>query len=152
MNNQNNGLKRDTIDKFYTIDSVVELCINTIKSSISINKKDLIIEPSAGGGAFIKYLKLLTKKQIFLDIAPQHKEIIKQDYLTFDPLTLEDINVTNNSKIHVVGNPPFGRQSSTAKKFIKHITKCENTQMIAFILPKSFKKMSFQAMCKIHCQ
>ena len=88
MNNQNNGLKRDTIDKFYTINSVVDLCINTIKTNIYINKKDLIIEPSAGGGAFIKYLKLLTKKQIFLDIAPQHKEIIKQDYLTFDHIDL----------------------------------------------------------------
>ena len=148
MNNQNNGLKRDTIDKFYTIDSVVELCINTIKSSISINKKDLIIEPSAGGGAFIKYLKLLTKKQIFLDIAPQHKDIIKQDYLTFDPLTLEDINVTNNSKIHVVGNPPFGRQSSLAKKFIKKSS--EFAQSISFILPKSFKKNSFKNTFPLH--
>ena len=48
------------------------------------------------------------------------------------------------SNLHFIGNPPFGRQSSLAKKFIKHICSCEKTQTIAFILPKSFKKDSFQ--------
>ena len=148
MNNQNNGLKRDTIDKFYTINSVVELCINSIKTNISINKKDLIIEPSAGGGAFIKYLKLLTKNQIYLDIAPQHKDIIKQDYLTFDPLIVEQIDDENDFNIHVVGNPPFGRQSSLAKKFIKKSS--EFAQSISFILPKSFKKNSFKNTFPLH--
>ena len=31
-----------------------------------------------------------------------------------------------------------------AKKFIKKITSCKRTKTIAFILPKSFKKNSFQ--------
>ena len=43
-----------------------------------------------------------------------------------------------------LGNPPFGKQSSLAKKFIKHITKCQNTTVIGFILSKSFKKESMQ--------
>ena len=53
------------------------------------------------------------------------------DYLTTD---------FNQGKILVIGNPPFGRQSSLAKKFIKH--SCKFAQTIAFILPKSFKKES----------
>ena len=31
MNNQDKGLKRDTIDKFYTKEVVVENCVNLIK-------------------------------------------------------------------------------------------------------------------------
>ena len=40
----------------------------------------------------------------------------------------------------VFGNPPFGRQSTLAKAFIKK--SCEFADVIAFILPKSFTKPS----------
>ena len=54
------GLKRDTIDKYYTKQSVVELCIDYVKQYINIDSKnDLIIEPSAGNGAFILGIKSL---------------------------------------------------------------------------------------------
>merc|ERR1711988_1226761 len=43
-----------------------------------------------------------------------------------------------SGKIHVIGNPPFGRQSSTAIKFIKHCGTFADS--ISFILPISFKK------------
>ena len=49
-----------------------------------------------------------------------------------------------SDKVCFVGNPPFGRQSSLAKKFIKHIASWEKAGVIAFILPKSFKKTSMQ--------
>jgi hypothetical protein len=45
-------------------------------------------------------------------------------------------------KIHVIGNPPFGRQSSLAIQFIKK--SAEFAHSISFILPKSFKKDSMQ--------
>ena len=45
-------------------------------------------------------------------------------------------------KIHVIGNPPFGRQSSLAIKFIKK--SCEFCNSVSFILPKSFKKDSLK--------
>ena len=48
----------------------------------------------------------------------------------------------NYPKIHVIGNPPFGRQASFAIKFIKLC--CEFATTISFILPKSFKKTSMQ--------
>ena len=64
MNNQDKGLKRDTIDKFYTKEVVVENCVNLIKSNIDINSNDLIIEPSAGAGAFIKYIKKLSNEDL----------------------------------------------------------------------------------------
>jgi hypothetical protein len=46
------------------------------------------------------------------------------------------------SKIHIIGNPPFGRQSSLAIQFIKK--SCGFCDTISFILPKSFKKESMK--------
>ena len=56
---QKNGLKRNTIDKFYTKINVVKICINLIKQYLTITIDDLIIEPSAGDGAFIEFIKTL---------------------------------------------------------------------------------------------
>lgn len=129
------GLKRDTIDKFYTKESVAELCLLHYIKQIQTKDTDLIIEPSAGGGAFINSIKKHFKNTIFLDIQPEHKDIVKQDYLKFIP------PITQN-KIIVIGNPPFGRQSSLAIKFIKK--SCEFCDVFAFILPISFKKESLK--------
>jgi hypothetical protein len=46
--------------------------------------------------------------------------------------------------VWVVGNPPFGRQSTTAIKFITKA--CSFADLIAFILPRSFKKPSMSRM------
>ena len=132
------GLQRNTIDKYYTNPDAVNLCIENIKKNIYMNEFDVIIEPSAGNGAFIDGIKSLTYNQLFYDIEPENEEIIKQDFLTLD------IRATglygNENKIHIIGNPPFGRQSSLAIKFIKK--SCEIANTISFILPKSFKKDS----------
>ena len=134
---QTKGLTRNTIDKYYTKEAIVNLCFATIKETIEINKNDLIIEPSAGNGVFIKGIKLLTSKYNFYDIEPENNEIIKQDFLDYSHNNQEDDN-----KIHIIGNPPFGRQSSLAIKFIKK--SCEFCDSISFILPKSFKKDSLK--------
>ena len=132
------GLQRNTIDKYYTNPTTVDLCIEYIKKYIYMNDCDVIIELNAGDGAFIDGIKSLTYNQLFYDIEPENEEIIKQDFLTLD------IRATglygNENKIHIIGNPPFGRQSSLAIKFIKK--SCEIANTISFILPKSFKKDS----------
>jgi predicted RNA methylase len=135
---QKKGLNRNTIDKYYTKDTVVESCLNFVKQTIQIDIDDLIIEPSAGNGAFISGIKSLSNNFIFYDLEPDNNEIIKQDYLLYDYNTIKD----KFSKIHVIGNPPFGRQSSMAIKFIKK--SCEFCDTISFILPKSFKKDSLK--------
>jgi len=135
------GLKRDTIDKYYTKQSVVELCIDYIKQYINIDFiNDLIIEPSAGKNAFIPGIKSLSSKFLFFDLKPENIDILEQDYLELDAYRIKQL--TNCKKIHVIGNPPFGRQSSLAIKFIKKSTTFADT--ISFILPKSFKKDSLQ--------
>ena len=42
---QTKGLKRNTIDKYYTKPNVVNNCIELIKTHLTITKDDLIIEP-----------------------------------------------------------------------------------------------------------
>lgn len=134
------GLDRNLIDKFYTKKSTVEYCIDLIKKYIEINKsKDLIIEPSAGNGAFIPYIEKLSISHVFYDLKPEHPNIIKKNFFKLNYKSL--LNKYNN--IHIIGNPPFGRQSTLAIKFIKK--SCEFCDTISFILPKSFKKDSVKS-------
>lgn len=134
----NTGKKRDVTDKFYTKLDVAEKCINLFLKTININKKDVILEPSAGNGSFSDYFKNNIFKLESFDIDPKKEYIKKQDFLDL-PI---DNYLENKNLIHTIGNPPFGRQSSLAKKFIKKCALFSET--ISFILPKSFRKESYQ--------
>jgi predicted RNA methylase len=131
------GLNRDTTDKFYTKKSVAEKYIKITKNLVK--NIDLIIEPSAGNGSFLQGLNkhFANIKILAYDIKPDHKDIKKQDYLDIDNKMVKEWKTKN---VLVIGNPPFGRQSSMAKKFIKF--NCKFSKYIAFILSKSFKKPS----------
>jgi hypothetical protein len=140
---QSKGLARNTIDKFYTKESVVLMCLDLVKQHLTPSYiNDLIIEPSAGNGAFLNGIKTLSTHSLFYDLEPEENvEIIKQDYLLLDCSFAKE-KKDPIRKIHVIGNPPFGRQSSLAIKFIKK--SCEFCDSLAFILPKSFKKNSMK--------
>lgn len=136
---QTTGLKRNPIDKYYTAPVIVKQCLEYVKQYVSIERGDLCIEPSAGNGAFINDIKTLFSLYRFYDIDPQHIDIERMDYLQLDETTL---NMNQYRKIHCIGNPPFGRQSSLAIQFIKKSAAyCDS---ISFILPKSFKKDSLK--------
>jgi len=140
ISEQNTGLRRNIIDKYYTKNTVVLQCINFIRQHLQISINDLIIEPSAGNGAFITLIKTLTNNYLFYDLEPEHNEIIQQDFLEFDHRSVRNQYANNN--IHIIGNPPFGRQSSIAIKFIRNA--CSFCDTLSFILPKSFKKESMK--------
>ena len=134
---KSSGLKRDTMDKFYTSINIVEKCVNIIRKYLPISyTNDLIIEPSAGNGVWLKELSKLSSNIEAYDLEPKNSIIKTQDYLTLNTDSLD------NRVVHVIGNPPFGRQSSTAIKFIKKSVKFSKS--ISFILPLSFKKSSLQ--------
>jgi hypothetical protein len=135
------GLNRDLTDKFYTKTTIANECVMLFKKNIKYNSNDIIIEPSAGNGSFIPFIKKLGIISKFYDILPEHPEIEKQDFL--------GLNIDYIGKnIHIIGNPPFGRQSSLAIKFVKKC--CEFASSISFILPKSFKKDSLQKHFKLN--
>jgi len=130
------GLKRNTIDKYYTSEQTVQSCMGFIQEHINISNTDICIEPSAGNGSFIPAIQSVFSNHRFYDLEPENELITQQDYLTFDYAE------TQYTKAHVIGNPPFGRQSSLAIKFIKKSS--EYCDSISFILPKSFKKDSLK--------
>lgn len=127
--------RKDGLDKFYTVPERAKICIDKIKDLYQDKKWDLIIEPSAGNGSFLTNIKLNSKKIIGIDIAPEKTGIIKQDFLLYNPSN-------NTGDILVIGNPPFGKNSSLAVKFFNHAASW--CKVIAFIVPRTFRKISIQ--------
>lgn len=140
IHNKTRGLTRSSIDKFYTNDDAVKLCMKHVKQYLQINEKDVIIEPGAGNGAFIEEIKSISRNYRFYDLIPEHTEVVQQDYLNLDTSDLKHLEV--QVQVHIIGNPPFGRQSTNAIKFIQK--SCQFADSISFILPKSFKKDSMR--------
>lgn len=73
--------KNETLDKFYTNPEVSKYCVDVFTSNILIQKRDLVVEPSAGNGSFIKALEKINCNKIFLDIAPEKKQIRQVNFL-----------------------------------------------------------------------
>jgi hypothetical protein len=130
------GLKRDdTFEKFYTKPDTVTLCLQEFQKYVHPQPHDICIEPTAGNGAF--YLPLKDQyPTIGMDIQPEHPEIMPRDFFTF----LYQKPADQEMRVHVIGNPPFGRQATMARKCIQHAATFADT--ISFILPRSFKKPS----------
>ena len=127
------GKKKDYgLDQFYTNTDIAQKCIDTI----DVSKYDIVVEPSAGMGAFYNLIDHPNK--IGVDIEPKCSGVIKQDFLQWDDDVVNPFGP--QPKVLTIGNPPFGRQGSLAMKFIKHASIFSTT--IAFILPRGFKKRS----------
>jgi hypothetical protein len=125
-------VRKAGLDKFYTVPAISTKCIEAIGTLYEWNIWDLVVEPSAGNGSF--FFQIPTSKRIGLDIEPEHPDIIKKDFFEYTPPDLPNILV--------VGNPPFGRVSSLAVKFFNH--SAEWCSVIAFIVPKTFRRISLQ--------
>lgn len=122
-----------SIDKFYTNKDYSKKCI---KIALENENFDFIIEPSAGDGSFLHQLPENIDK-IGIDIEPDSDGIKQGDFLKYK-------FPENKNKILVIGNPPFGKISSLAVKFFNHSASCENVDTIAFIVPRTFRKISIQ--------
>ena len=136
VNMNKTGKKRKDKDQFYTNRDVSSECIKLFLEKTNLSDNDIILEPSAGEGSFSDYFNENSYNIEAFDIDPKKEYIKKQDFLDLDIKYYKDKNV------HSIGNPPFGKQSSLAKKFIKKC--CLFSDTISFILPKSFRKQSFQ--------
>ena len=67
---------------------------------------DLILEPSAGEGAFLDYLP--KSKSLGIDIDPKREDVIEHDFFEF----------STNKKTLTIGNPPFGRKNKLSVEFL----------------------------------
>ncbi len=134
--NQDTGIHRtNTKDQFYTNPEIAQQCIQQIIDYIPDVSQYLWVEPSAGSGSFLCATPNHVET-IAIDIAPAHPDVKQQDFLFWEcPAT--------DKRILIYGNPPFGRQSRTAKQFINK--SCTIADAIAFILPRSFTKPSMNS-------
>jgi hypothetical protein len=100
--------------------------------SAHFDEHEIILEPSAGSGVFLSLLP--PEKRVGIDLEPAHPEVVKQDFFTYEPPI--------GKAVCVVGNPPFGKNSSLAVNFFNHASLFADT--IAFIFPRTFRKRSVQ--------
>jgi len=122
-------LQSKDLDKFYTDPQIADLCASTFYKYVDSNS--VVVEPAAGAGAFAPYVTKM------YDILPEGPGIEQADFLS---LSIEDK--------YFLGNPPFGKNSSLAKKFFNHAAKGKG--IIGFILPRTFRKVSIQNALDLH--
>lgn len=127
------GVREEGLDKFYTIPEVAERCLRRVEEFYPWAVWGLVVEPSAGGGSF--FHRIGTEKKIGMDVSPDHGDILPKDFFTFSPERPDE-------RILVVGNPPFGKNSSLAVKFFNHAAIW--AEVIAFIVPRTFRRISLQ--------
>ena len=138
--------RENSKDQFYTKPAVAAECVRALLETIGERANEYLwIEPSAGSGAFLRSLSP-SLEHIGLDIEPHGEGIVEANFLewTLPPLP-------PGKKVCCFGNPPFGRQSSLAKAFIRRAA--EFSDVIAFILPRSFVKPSMSGAfpLQFHC-
>lgn len=119
----------NNFDKFYTKQEIAKQCYFFLLKKYPQIENKLFLEPSAGGGVFLPYLK----NYIALDIAPESTNIIQADFLTFQP---------PQHNLITIGNPPFGKRSKLAIDFFNHAA--IYSDIIGFIVPVSFMKWNVQ--------
>jgi predicted RNA methylase len=124
-------------EQYFTPNDLAKECVQAVSVLYPLDTFSIVIEPSAGEGAFLSLLP--EKTRIGIDIDPKLGEIIEQDFLTWRPK-----GIGSQEKVLTIGNPPFGARSAIALKFIKHAA--EFSDVIAFVLPMSFNKYTFQNM------
>lgn len=129
-------------DRFYTKQHIADQCINELINVIDVSKIKCWFEPGVGKGSFVNsYFSIVDthkdKKLIVNDLDKfitdnSEISIYQQDFLTFSDVS--------ESPLIIFGNPPFGKNASTAISFFNHAAKF--SQVIAFIVPRSFRKLS----------
>lgn len=142
MQQDTGKFRTNTKDQYYTKSSVAQECVARIFQHCPEVAEYQWIEPSAGNGAFLKAVPAGTDA-IGIDLEPKGTGILQGNFLDWIP--------TSAKNRIIFGNPPFGRQSSLAKSFIKYAA--QYASIIAFILPRSFVKpsMSNAFPLKFHC-
>jgi hypothetical protein len=121
-------------EAYYTNDDIVIKCIDLYRPFMQGG--DVLIEPAAGDGAFLKGIKKagLTNQTLAYDINPGYSGVKKGDFLS------TELNPAR--PLCALTNPPFGRANSLSVKFFNHLA--PHCRLIGFIVPISWRKWSIQ--------
>lgn len=122
------------LDQFYTRPDVAASCVGLAQAYVRSRglSPRLWIEPSAGSGAF---LSNLPEPRLGIDLEPAAPGIEKGDFLDWRPDGPDEGIIT-------IGNPPFGKNSSLALRFLNHAGGF--SRAVCFVLPRTFEKCSMQ--------
>lgn len=150
MGTTKNKGQKDKLDRFYTPVNEAMRLTELVLQNLNINTNTILIEPSAGDGAFVRAMEDHCPDNciIALDIAPSSTPlcditIAQNDYLQEDLFAKGFLSSTDNKQdVLIIGNPPFGEQGKLAVDFINK--SLEYARYCAFILPPSFRKETMQ--------
>jgi len=131
-------IKTDSVyklDQFFTKKDIVIQCLIELEFYYKLEDFDIIIEPSAGQGSFVKMLPANKRIAIELDneLCEQNKEYRCMSFFNY-------ICEVTDENILVIGNPPFGTQNKLSVDFFNHAA--QFADVIAFIIPKTWNKQS----------
>jgi len=128
-------------DKYYTTIDVAKRCVEVAFNHIPLENVSNIIEPSAGGGAFLDavngYLethKNNIKSVVGVDIIPERNDIARCDFF--------DYKMKYVRGRMFIGNPPFGNRNALSVRFYKRCVMFGD--YVCFILPISQYKNNLQ--------
>ena len=128
---RNNLTALQKLDKFFTRDDVIQRCLQ----QVDLAQYDFILEPSAGNGAFLKYLPATTTA---IDIEPDSDAVRQFDYFDYQI-------PSGYHQALVIGNPPFGVNHQLSAQFLQHSFAMGAVQTVAFILPNVYNKHTRQS-------
>ena len=73
--------QKSELDQFFTNKDIAKQCYLELCKLYNINEFDLLLEPSAGDGSFLKLLP--ENKRLGLDLDPKFEEIKQMDFFDF---------------------------------------------------------------------
>jgi hypothetical protein len=120
-------------EAYWTVPDLAERCVEFAAGLLGLDRFALLVEPSAGRGAFLTLLP--PDRRVALDLDPRHPEIRRGDFLSWSPPPSAGATLT-------IGNPPFGQRAALAMAFI--LRAAAYSDAFAFVLPRSFNKYTFQ--------
>ena len=136
------GTHARALDQFFTNAPLAKHCVQALQSCMLQPIQQtfgLVLEPSCGNGAFVQALAseahLAPPQLCWMDIDSKLKQH-RQDFLAYQPPSVISLPCL------VVGNPPFGKNASKAVRFFNHAASFAD--VIAFVVPRSFRKASVQ--------
>lgn len=115
------------LDQHFTPDEFATHIARSVVNRYDPCRVRRYIEPSAGGGAFVRALvdAGVSRGQITsIDLDPDLAPDLVGDFLAYQ--TPADL---------VIGNPPFGRNGATAHAFVRHAL--ELAPVVVFVMPLS---------------
>ncbi|TPG22757.1 SAM-dependent methyltransferase [Sphingomonas koreensis] len=130
MATNDNRSSADKLDQYYTRLDVAVHFFGVLQRYFDPASFQMV-EPSAGDGAFFR---LTLPGSLGYDLEPKYAGIRTADFL--------EVTVGGDRPICIVGNPPFGQNSSMAVKFFNHAAR--EASVIAMIFPSTFRKGSIQ--------